>query len=277
MIKIKSSDKIRTITRIPLLRRISLKLNFSHKKMRNFMYLLFISICSLSLLIFIFYGDYFYIYKIRFNEINITQLQNPKVYQKVADGVKWVNYLQLIAHKKKTLLSSINKDYPFIKSISYSRIEKNEIFISLEFEKPNIVYEIWDSTLIGSYNEEFYNLSLSDEITSWVTILKLPKYINDIEIIQWIYNRSSEKKLIQTINMIQDVIPRNTIKDYTFIPWNMLLILWFYSGQEVLFSLRKDINLQLIKLLDFQQYSNMYSQFNFLDIGSSQHIIGWIK
>jgi hypothetical protein len=45
------------------------------------------------------------------------------------------------------------------------------------------------------------------------------------------------------------------------------------SGQELLLSLVKDINPQLVKRLDVQQYYSDYKQFHSLDLWSTEHII----
>lgn len=265
----KSSGKIRNVEKINWLRRIFLSLNFSKKKIIIYL-CLFLIICFW---LFVFWSNYFRIDKIYFDEKNITQLHNIEVYQNISNTLEGRNYIKIKIFENDLILKLINNKYPFIKNISYMRLYWNKIFITLKIEQPKIIYTIWNNILIWSYNEEFFNLSSNDSILSWITVLQLPDYIEDIETIQWIYNHFSERKLIETIKIIQETIDQNTIKDYTFIPGNMLLKLKFKSWEEILFSLRKDINLQLIKLLDFKLYFRNYNQFKFFDIGSSEHII----
>jgi hypothetical protein len=57
-----------------------------------------------------------------------------------------------------------------------------------------------------------------DNFLSGQQLLLLPTYITNLNQVSGIYSRFSEEKLLKVLNLIQQVIPQDTIKSYTFVP-----------------------------------------------------------
>lgn len=255
------------------LRKISRKWNFSYRKILQYITLWIVTCIAVFLCYFIFFSSYFRIDTIYFDDNNVEQLSNHEVYTFIQSWFVQKNYFRSRFFATHDVLKSIREKYPFVQDITISQKTHNSYYISCVFNPPRIIYALWKDSYIGSYDEEFYVLYSGDNFLSGQQLLLLPTYITNLNQVSGIYSRFSEEKLLKVLNLIQQVIPQDTIKSYTFVPWNSLLLLWMKSGQELLLSLVKDINPQLVKRLDVQQYYSDYKQFHSLDLWSTEHII----
>jgi hypothetical protein len=250
----------------------SWKRNLNIKQIILYILYLITFICTSTIFWLIIWSRYFVTNQISFHTENIQYYSAIEVYETIYDSLiekhifwllLWINQLEIIKQK-----------YPFIQKIDLQYWWRTHIKVHITFATIPLVYHLKENELyIASYQEHFMYVQRNQWIMEKVLLIQLPEYINSIEKIQWIYSRFSEQALIQALTMIHDSINQEEILSYQFIPWNAILILTLRNNKELIFSLRKNINLQLIKWLDLVNYHIQWEQYNIIDLWSNEHII----
>lgn len=132
--------KIRTVEQLSRLRKFSWRLNFSYKKIVSLL-ITIVLLITISLLWYgLFFGNYFQIKQVRFDEQNIIELQDPEMYRILQDSILGKNYFRILLFGSE--LSKQQSMYPFIEKVSYIWQGNNTLFVSYAFQEPRVIFTL---------------------------------------------------------------------------------------------------------------------------------------
>lgn len=169
------------------------------------------------------------------------------------------------------LLRDLRVQYPFLEDIDLSRKDANTMLVSLTYAPPRLVFQL-NTVKRAAYEEKFFQLSPLLSRGQDQTPVYLPRYLGTLDSLDAIFFKTSEDTLINTLHTIYATLRSWSIEAVTYIPWGEKLLVE-YNKKSVYLDLTKNIDLQLTKLVDLEQYYEWFPYLLTIDLGSSEYAI----
>lgn len=198
-------------------------------------------------------------------------LSLPDVYEHVEESLMGQHYLRCRFTCGRRLTYQLQELYPFIERIYVRPDGAQRFIVSIDFLPPRLMFGLGDYRR-ASFNEMIYMISPQESRWSELPVLHLPRYVDGITDLTGIFFVIPEYLLAQRIQTIRDTLPSDTVAAITYLPgWEQVLI--EYKNMSVYLHLLKDIDHQLAKLIDLEQFYEGFSSLRMIDLGSSEYVI----
>jgi hypothetical protein len=165
----------------------------------------------------------------------------------------------------------LKQEYPFIHRISLKNDGKQRFIVTVEFLPPRLVFQQWNRKW-WTFNEQILQISPQESWWKDQGIVMLPSYLNNVDHLTGIFYQIPEETLATRIQIIRETLPAETVTAITYIPGGEKVLL-SYKDTSVYLHLLKDIDLQLAKLIDLEQFYQNFSTLTMIDLGSSEYVI----
>lgn len=200
------------------------------------------------------------------------QYNNAVMYDKVESLITNKNYFLFNWRSKNEVIEELQTWYPFIEDIQLELIDDGSVLTTVTFDDPTIIFLMPEERRYWTYNEKLYSLGTGDFLGTESPVIQLPRYTQDLESIHWIFYRISEQRLLDVYTTVISTLWENNINEIIYLPWWQKFFLW-YKGKRLYLNINKDVNRQLAKLVDLENYYEWFDTLSRIDLWSLDDII----
>lgn len=217
------------------------------------------------------YGAHTRIDIVEFSDESKAQFITEHLQNYITSKLVWNSSLICSIGCTSDLLRDLRVQYPFLEDIDLSRKDANTMLVSLTYAPPRLVFQL-NTTKRATYEEKFFQLSPLLSRGQDQTPVYLPRYLGTLDSLDALFFKTSEATLINTLHTIYATLRSWSIDAVTYIPWWEKLLIE-YNKKSVYLDLTKNIDLQLTKLVDLEQYYEWFPYLLTIDLGSSEYAI----
>jgi len=196
-------------------------------------------------------------------------INNPNLEELTKESEKvfiWTNTVKNKFLKYKTEKQYILDKYKFLSWVIVNKISTSSLKIDFKIKKPKLIFlnsknifAVYDEKNIYTFNPEYQtwlNLNIKYQVY-------LPKYLENIKNLKWIFWKNSLDKFLKYIKAIKKVFPN--VKLIYLAWWENIKVIT--KDKIYLFSLQKNIDKQLEQLKTvIISKPKLYNQANIIDI-----------
>lgn len=209
---------------------------------------------------------------ITFSQESLAQYDDPTVYQYIVDTLRTKNYFALKRFTLEETVTDLQKEFPLIKAIRIQQQAPQTFIIDIEFHQPKLVFSVPDGRQFASYQEQLYSLASGNTLWNKSIHLELPRFTAELRTLDGIYYQIAEEELVNAMTIVLSTLWENNIGERIYLPWWHQLFI-SYKGKRVYLHLQKDLNDQLAKLIDLENYYEGFQRLSIIDVGSTDDVI----
>jgi hypothetical protein len=205
------------------------------------------------------------------DQATLETLRLPLLYETLQQKILGKHYILCQITCGRMLSFALRKDYPFLRRVTIKSDGRQRFIVWVEYYPPRLVFRQWTRK---RWTFQEYMLPISPQESWWndQKEVLLPDYLDGIKHLTWIFYQIPEDSLATRIQIIRDTLPAETVSSITYIPW-WEKVLITYKNKSVYIHLLKDIDLQLAKLIDLEQWYKEFQTVTMIDLGSSEYVI----
>lgn len=211
------------------------------------------------------------IQRVIFSPESILTYDDPEIYNQIEKFVIGRNFYLLKRNHLDELQKNIQENYPIVESILIEQSGEKRVYISIWFHEPTLVFRS-PSRFTAVYDETLYPLiswNILGENTLTIDIPRYTSWYNSLHGILYAMNEDELKKYITTI---QETLGSQHISEIIYLPWWMKLFIT-YKWKKVYFHLDQEVNRQLAKLVDMENWYWDFENIRTIDLWSIDDII----
>lgn len=205
--------------------------------------------------------------QISFSQESVLVYDHPSVYKSIGLAFSWKNYYIINWFEKDTIEWVLKKQFPIIKSLTFTRPSASQLLIDVTYFEPTFVF-VTPAKQFATYKETIFDLVTGNLLGDSSIHISLPEYTATYTTLDGIFFQVSEEDLSISINTIRDTLWVKYITTLDYIPGGSKLLIT-YKDKKVWFHLSKDINQQLARLIDLENNFTEFATLTTIDVGSS--------
>lgn len=206
-----------------------------------------------------------YIKNIYYGKYSVDMYDNPYLYQKIGDLIRWENVHIVSWLKRKSILSQIKDEFIMVKNINIVQPEKYWASVQLEFYEPEIVIKLWDQKFGVIWDKDF-------EIFSWNLIwqdtffVELPQYASWITSLYGLFHEIPQKQFISDMHQIADFFQE--YDRIVYLPWASMTAVFLPWNKRIYINNQNSLQDQFKNYEDLQSYYDWFSSLKIIDLWS---------
>lgn len=202
-----------------------------------------------------------YIKNISYGKYSVEMYDDPVLYKKIGELIRWENYYVVSKFKKWSILSQLKDEFVMIKWISIVQPEKYSASVQLEFKEPDIVVKLGDRKfgVIGGKDFEIFSGNKIWEDTFFV---ELPQYVSGVDSLYGLFYEIPIDKFIYDMTTIAEWFPN--YKRIVYLPGSLMTVVFLSEEKKIYLNNQNSITWQI------ELYNNLT---NFYDGSNSLNII----
>lgn len=208
-----------------------------------------------------------YIQNLSYSKESVEKFNDPNLYSAISKSLKWENYYVVWKLKRKSILKSIQSEFPVVKNMKIVKSEPYSAAVRIDFYEPDIVIKLWDRkfAVMGNYNYEIFSWN-----TIWNDIFyaELPQYVSWIDSLYWLFHEISQDQFIHDMHFFAEAFP-----DYdriVYLPWSSMTVVILKSGLRIYVNNQNSLELQIENYNLIKQYYKDFYSLKTIDLWSLQ-------
>lgn len=232
--------------------------------------ILFLIACFIVFRI-LFYGSKNTISTVIFSPESIEAYDDPELYTVVQKEILWKNYYSLTRGWLKDIVAEVKEIYPLINEVTIEQSGPWRGYVNIVFHTPTIVFQS-PSWFTAAYENSLYYLASWNTLGNDVLTIDIPRYTSWYDSLHGILYPIDEVALVTYIQTILDTLGEQHIAEIIYLPgWMKLFIA--YKSKKVYFHLDQEVNRQLAKLVDMENWYQDFENTQVIDLWSIDDII----
>ena len=205
-----------------------------------------------------------YIQNISYGKYSVDMYDNPELYKKIGDLIRWENYFVVSKFKKREILSQIKSDFIMIKDVSFAQPAKYGASVQFEFYEPDIVVKLWDKKfwVIDGYDFEIFS---GNNIWAETFFVELPQYTSGIDSLYGLFHEIQYDKFLDDMTTIAAWFP--DYKRIVYLPGASMTAVFAAKDQRIYINNQNSITWQI------ELYNNLNTFYK--DVASLKIIDLW--
>lgn len=208
-----------------------------------------------------------YIQNLSYSKESVEKINDPNLYSAISKSLKWENYYVVWKLKRKSILKSIQSEFPVVKNMKIVKSEPYSAAVWIDFYEPDIVIKLWDRkfAVMGNYNYEIFSWN-----TIWNDIFyaELPQYASWIDSLYWLFHEISQDQFIHDMHFFAEAFP-----DYdriVYLPWSSMTVVMLKSGLRIYVNNQNSLTWQIANYNLIKQYYKDFDSLGTIDLWSLQ-------
>lgn len=196
----------------------------------------------------------------------IKLYDDPYLYKDVHQLFSGNNYYMQKFFRKRSLLHSIQENYPMVKSFGINYLEQHKIILSVEFFEPDIIIMYKDQrfALQDEYNYELF--SGNQLGASGVQELRLPLYLGELKQLDGLFFDIRSHQLIEQLLFIEEHFPQHD--KIVYLPGAQRFAVILASWQKIYISCARLLQEQFDNYDKLVKYYDWVSKLQEIDLSS---------
>ena len=208
-----------------------------------------------------------YIQNLSYSKESVEKFNDPNLYSAISKILKWENYYIVWRLKRRTILNTIQSEFPVVRNIKIVKSEPYSAAVWIDFYEPDIIIKLWDRRFAIMWNYNF-------EIFSWNTIwddifyAELPQYASWIDSLYWLFHEISQEQFIHDMHFFAEAFP-----DYeriVYLPWSSMTVIILESGLRIYVNNQNSLLWQIENYNLIKQYYKDFDSLRTIDLLSLQ-------
>ncbi|HRX63763.1 MAG TPA: hypothetical protein P5060_01525 [Candidatus Absconditabacterales bacterium] len=261
--KIKKRNRIKKSIRKTKL--IYPKLNFSVK----WLWVFFVVIIFVYGLFFIIKNTIFkaenYIEQITYSKYSVDMYDNPYLYKKISELIKYENFFVVAKLKKLDIERSIKSEFPIVEDVHIIQPQKYTASVQLDFYEPDIVVQLGERKfgVFGDYNFEIFS---GNKIGKNMFFVELPQYVSGIDSLDGLFFEIPETKFIQDMEVISQGFPG--YYRLVYLPGSSMTVVFITDQKRVYLNNQNSLTGQIQNYSLLKKYYQDFGKIKIIDLGS---------
>lgn len=261
--KIKKRNRIKKSIRKTKL--IYPKLNFSVK----WLWVFFVVIIFVYWLFFIIKNTIFkaenYIEQITYSKYSVDMYDNPYLYKKISELIKYENFFVVAKLKKLDIERSIKSEFPIVEDVHIIQPQKYTASVQLDFYEPDIVVQLWERKfwVFWDYNFEIFS---GNKIWKNMFSVELPQYVSGIDSLDGLFFEIPETKFIQDMEVISQWFP--WYYRLVYLPWSSMTVVFITDQKRVYLNNQNSLTWQIQNYNLLKKYYQDFGKIKIIDLWS---------
>ncbi len=210
------------------------------------------------------FKDENYIEKITYSKVSVDDYDNPYLYKKISDLIKYENYYVISKLRKWSILQQIREEFPIVKSIKIIQPQKYYASVHIDFHEPDIVFKL-DDRKFGVWWSYDFEIFSGNQIGDGTFSVELPQYLSWIESLHGLFYEISPEKLIRDIDIISQWFQWYT--RIVYLPWSSMTIVFIWE-KRVYLNNKNPLQFQIDNYHLLMKYYNEANSLKLIDLGS---------
>lgn len=209
-----------------------------------------------------------YIQNISYGKYSVDMYDNPELYKKIWDLIRWENYFVVSKFKKREILSQLKSEFMMVKDITIVQPEKYWASVQLEFYDPDIVIKLWDKKYWVINGKDFEIFS-GNKIWEDSFFVELPQYASGTKSIYWLFYEIPYYKFLDDMTTIAEWFPN--YKRIVYLPWAYMTAVFTDKDQRVYINNQNSITWQIELFNNLTTFYKDASSLNIIDLWSLEN------
>ena len=269
--KKEAKKKIRTRNRKTSFNKWFRTHSHTFKKIALIIWALFLLVWCIAVFRFSFFSSDNTIESIVFAPESIEKYDNPELYTTLQKELIGENYYSLTRNLLKDIVSEIKKTYPIVDTVTIEQSWPQRWYVTINFFTPTIVFQS-PSWFTAAYENSLYYLTSGNTLGNDVLTIDIPRYTSWYTSLHGILYAMDEIALKTYIETILDTLWEQHISEIIYLPWWMKLFVT-YKSKRIYFHLDQEVNRQLAKLVDMENWYENFVNIQVIDLWSIDDII----
>lgn len=202
-----------------------------------------------------------------YNPETVSTYNNPEIYEFLNQELLGKNIYKLKRWWKEPILSATKEIFPIVDNFKIA-LEGNWVwYVTVSYHEPTLVFLLPEQRRYAAYQNDLYSLWTGDWLWYTSPIIELPRYTDWLENIDGIFYQISEERLHETYQIITNTLWPKNIWEFIYLPWGQKIFL-SYKEKRLYIHANKDVNLQLAKLIDLENYYEWFNNIGTIDLWS---------
>lgn len=209
-----------------------------------------------------------YIQNISYGKYSVDMYDNPELYKKIWDLIRWENYFVVSKFKKREILSQLKSEFIMVKNITIVQPEKYGASVQLDFYEPDIVIKLWDKKFWVINGQDFEIFS-GNRIWEDTFFVELPQYASGSQSIYWLFFEIPYIKFLDDMSTIADNFPN--YKRIVYLPWASMTAVFTDRDQRVYINNQNSITWQIELFNNLTTFYKDASSLKIIDLWSLEN------
>ncbi len=205
--------------------------------------------------------------KVSIDPWSIDEYDNEDIFVLIQDQLLWKNYYKLRWSWKEQALNEVQKEFSLVKNFDITHESDSLWYVTIDYHEPTLIFLLPEQRRYAAYDNKLYQLWTWDYLWSESPVIELPKYTQELENIEWIFHQIDEKRLLEVYSIVINTLWENNISEVIYLPWWQKLFL-SYKWKRLYIHVNKDINIQLAKLIDLENFYTRFNNISVIDLWS---------
>ena len=243
------------------------KINFSIKAF----WIVILSIIFSYWIFFVIKNTFFkkenYIQNLSYSKESVDKFNDPTLYSAISKALKWENYYIVWKLKRKTILRSIQNEFPVVRNMKVVKSELYSAAVWIDFYEPDIIIKLWERrfAVMWDYNYEIFS---GNTIWNDVFYAELPQYVSWIDSLYWLFHEISQNQFIHDMHFFAEAFP-----DYdriVYLPGSSMTVVILKSWLRIYVNNQNSLTWQIENYNLIKQYYKDFYSLKTIDLWSLQ-------
>ena len=208
-----------------------------------------------------------YIQNLSYSKESVEKFNDPTLYSTISKSLKWENYYVVWKLKRKSILRTIQNEFPVVKNMKIVKSEPYSAAVWIDFYEPDIVIKLWDRrfAVMWDYNYEIFSGNM---IWSDIFYAELPQYVSWIDSLYGLFHEISQDQFIHDMHFFAEAFP-----DYeriVYLPWSSMTVVILKSGLRIYINNQNSLTWQIENYNLIKQYYKDFYSLRTIDLWSLQ-------
>lgn len=213
------------------------------------------------------FSERYTIDSILYNPATVQEYNNPEIFSELNDALIWQNYYTLRRWWKETILYALSKKFPLVKDFTLELQDNSVWYVSINYNEPTLIFLLPAERRYAAFQNKLYWLWIDETLWSDAPVIELPRYTESLDNIDWIFYKINEEKLFEIYSIITNTLWRKNIGEIIYLPWWQKFFL-SYKSKRLYIHANKDVNVQLAKLIDLENFYELFENLWTIDLWS---------
>lgn len=214
------------------------------------------------------FKDENYIEQITYSKASVDAYDNPYLYKKVSELIKYENYFVVSKLRKSDIQDTIKLEFPLVKKIKIIQPEKYTASVKIDFYKPDIIIKLGERKfgVVWDYNFEIFS---GNNIWDNIFFVELPQYTSWIDNLDWLFFNISEKQFIYDMSIISQWFP--LAKRIVYLPWSSRTVVFITDDKRIYLNNKNSLTWQIENYNLLQRHYDQANLLRIIDLWSLEN------
>ncbi|HKL43672.1 MAG TPA: hypothetical protein VJ892_00135 [Candidatus Absconditabacterales bacterium] len=206
-----------------------------------------------------------YIEQITYSKASVDNYDDPYLYKKISDLIKYENYFVVSKFRKSDIINQIKSEFPLVKDLEIIQPAKFTASVRVDFYEPDIVVRLGDRKfgVFGRYNFEIFS---GNKIGNGIFSVEIPQYTTGIDNLHGMFFEIPQDKFIFDMETIAQGFPG--YKRLVYLPGSSMTVVFVSNNKRVYLNNKNSLTGQITNYNLLQKYYDEANKLRIIDLGS---------